>query len=203
MPSHPFHLALSSYLSSHFPSFLFLSLFISLPPFPTFHRLLSLPCSWLLLSSGCQHSPYPSFSHSTCCKPIVPCLHVFMIISWLFWYSPTLCIYYIFLFSLVSYVSWRIFRSLLVHKSVLELSDGVFMRVCQPYTRRFHCARCTANVCVPPLYLLTFCWHHGWPPLPLLRMCVKDRKTDQAAEVAAAVLRETKLYKKITHRLLN
>lgn len=62
-------------------------------PALSFHRLLSPQCSWLLLSSGCQHSPYPSFSHSALCEPIAPLLpafHVCMNAS----LSRPLCLYY-------------------------------------------------------------------------------------------------------------
>lgn len=46
-------------------------------------RLLSLPCSWLLLSSGCQHSPYPSFSHTALCEPVTTFFCPSFMFSWL------------------------------------------------------------------------------------------------------------------------
>lgn len=100
------HFLLSSYLAQHFfpPLILLPSLFIfphppaaavaaTTAPALSFHRLLSPQCSWLLLSSGCQHSPYPSFSHSAPCEPIAPLLpafHVCMNAS----LSRPLCLYY-------------------------------------------------------------------------------------------------------------
>lgn len=87
---------LFSYQPSHFSLFLFLSpLHPSPPPSPalSFHRPLSPQCSWLLLSSGCQHSPYPSFSHSVCLNQSPSFCLNFMFARIFFFLSSLLCLY--------------------------------------------------------------------------------------------------------------